>query len=142
MAQRTSLISAWGSTPVSCHLKPSVPEGNYEGISASYVSHFKQETGRGDDTGEGFGLAGDHRCRKGRELDVFPCVAKSTGAHGISSNFTRPYLNFQTVAVTRKDAPFMTDLKSLKDARVAVVKGYFVHDMMKQDFPQMKLVRW
>ena len=113
--------------------------GKYEGISSSYVFLLSEKLGVDMSPVKDLSWQDVIKAVKAGELDVLPCVAKSPERSEFL-NFTRPYLDFQTVAVTRKDAPYIADLKGLKDARVAVVEGYFVHDMLKQDFPEMKLV--
>jgi len=113
--------------------------GEYEGISASYVSVISKKLDVEMAPVKGLGWQGVIDAVKAGELDVLPCVAKSPKRTEFLQ-FTRPYLDFQTVAITRKDAKFIADMKSLKDAKVAVVKGYFVQEMLEQDFPEMKLV--
>ena len=113
--------------------------GEYEGISSSYVSLIARKLGVDMDPVKDLSRQDVIEAVKVGDLDALPCVAKSPARMDFLS-FTRPYLDFQTVVVTRKDAPFIADLKGLKDARVAVVEGYFVHDKLKQDFPKMKLV--
>ena len=113
--------------------------GEYEGISSSYVALMSKKLDVEMTPVKGLSWQDIIKAVKAGGLDVLPCVAKSPERMEFL-NFTRSYLNFQTVAVTRKDASFITDLKGLKDARVAVVKGYFVEGMLKQDFPEMTLV--
>ena len=114
-------------------------EGEYEGLSASYVSILSRKLGVDMEPVKGLSWQEIIDAVKTGEVDVLPCVAKSP-KRAEFLQFTRPYLDFQTVAVTRKDAPFIADLKSLKEAQVAVVKGYFVQEMLERDFPEMKLV--
>ncbi len=113
--------------------------GEYEGISSSYVFLMSEKLNVEMTPVKSLSWHGVMDAVKAGELDVLPCVAKSP-KRAEFLQFTRPYLDFQTVAVTRKDAPFIAEMKSLKDAQVAVVKGYFVQEMLEQDFPEMKLV--
>jgi len=113
--------------------------GDYEGLSSSYVSIISRKLGVALTPVKGLNWQGVMDAVKAGDLDVLPCVAK-TPERSEFLLFTRPYLDFQTVAVTRKDAPFMADLKGLKDAKVAVVKGYFLQEMLKKDFPEMRVV--
>lgn len=115
------------------------PSGKYEGISSSHVSLISEKLGVDMTPVKDLSWQKVMDAAKAGEVDVLPCLVQ-TPERSEFLVFTRPYLDFQTVAVTRKDAPFMADLKGLKDVKVAVVEGYFVHDMLKRDFPEMKLV--
>jgi PAS domain S-box-containing protein len=56
-------------------------------------------------------------------------------------SFTRPYISFPVVILTRTDRlPLtITSLESLRDARVGVVDGYAIHDYMKDHYPNVVL---
>ena len=113
--------------------------GEYEGLSSSYVALMSKKLGVEMTPIKGLSWQDAIKAVKAGDLDVLPCVVKTLERMEFL-NFTRPYLEFETIAVTREDAPFVADLKGLKDAKVAVVEGYFVHDKLKRDFPKMELV--
>ena len=54
-------------------------------------------------------------------------------------NFTRPYLRFPMVILTRRDAPFINGIQDFDDHRIAVVKGHASQEMIGSDFPGKKL---
>jgi len=113
--------------------------GAYEGISSNYMAIMSKKLNVDMTPVKGLSWQEIIDAVKVGDLDVLPCVAKSP-VRTEFLQFTRPYLDFQVVAVTRKDAPFIADIKGLENAKVAVVEGYFGHDMLKKDFPEMKLV--
>ncbi|MCB2101301.1 MAG: transporter substrate-binding domain-containing protein [Rhodobacterales bacterium] len=66
---------------------------------------------------------------KGEKVDVLPAVAP-TDARRAYMNFTRPYLTFPVVIVTRKDSPYVGSLSDLDGKRVGVIEGYFTHEIL------------
>ena len=76
------------------------------------------------------------RARKGG-VDVLPCVAKTPEREKFLL-FTRPYLSFPMVIVTRKDSPFISNVTGFGDGKVAVVKGYVTQEFLERDYPDRK----
>ena len=73
------------------------------------------------------------KTRKG-EIDVLPCVAK-TPERSKYLLFTRPYLSFPMVILTREDAPYISSVMDLKSEKVAIVKGYATQEIMERNYP-------
>ena len=76
------------------------------------------------------------RARRGG-VDVLPCVAK-TPQRSKFLRFTKPYLSFPMVIVTRQDAAFVSEVSAFDDDKVAIVKGYAIQDFLEADFPDRK----
>jgi polar amino acid transport system substrate-binding protein len=76
------------------------------------------------------------RARKGG-IDVLPCVAK-TPQRSKFLHFTRPYLSFPMVIVTRREAAFISEISAFDDNKVAVIKGYATQEFLEKDFPDRK----
>jgi polar amino acid transport system substrate-binding protein len=76
------------------------------------------------------------RARKGG-VDVLPCVAK-TPQRSKFLRFTKPYLSFPMVIVTRQDAAFISEISAFEDNTVVIVKGYATQDFLEKDFPDRK----
>lgn len=53
--------------------------------------------------------------------------------------FTRPYISFPMVIVTRNDAPFINGIQDFDDYRVAVGKGHASQEMIERNFPGTRL---
>jgi two-component system, NarL family, sensor histidine kinase EvgS len=53
--------------------------------------------------------------------------------------FTKPYISYPTAIITRMDGPFMTDLSSLKNQRLASPRNYVTTDRLKKDYPDLAL---
>ncbi|MBW1783682.1 MAG: transporter substrate-binding domain-containing protein [Deltaproteobacteria bacterium] len=54
--------------------------------------------------------------------------------------FTEPYLRFPMVIVTDQVAPYIGDMNELRGKKVAVVKGYASHDILKDKHPELDLL--
>ncbi|MBE9544080.1 MAG: response regulator, partial [Proteobacteria bacterium] len=76
------------------------------------------------------------RAREGG-VDVLPCVAKTPEREKFLL-FTRPYLSFPMVIVTRQDSPFISNVAGFGDGKVAVVKGYVTQEFLERDYPDRK----
>ena len=115
-------------------------EGLYEGISSGYVALLNSQLGINmrpvsDMTWDQV-LQG---ARKG-DIDVIPCITPTPKRSEFLS-FTKPYISFPNVVLTRKDAPAITGLQDLEGAKVAVVKGYAVQEYMEREFPKIRLLK-
>jgi len=115
------------------------PGDVYEGISASYVDILNQKLGINMVPVKGLSLLEMKEAAIAGNLDVLPCISMTSQRSEVL-NFTRPYINFPVVAVTRKDAPFISDLHGLKGEKVAVVRGYYEQEMMEKHFPEIPLL--
>jgi PAS domain S-box-containing protein len=71
------------------------------------------------------------------EIDILPCVLK-TPERSKFLRFTKPYLSFPMVILTREDAAFISGVQDFKDNKVAVVRGYATQELLEQDYPDRK----
>ena len=76
------------------------------------------------------------RARKGG-IDVLPCVVKTPEREKFL-RFTKPYLSFPMVIVTRQDSSFISEVSGFEDGKVAVVKGYATQEYLERDYPDRK----
>ncbi len=75
-----------------------------------------------------------------RKLDVVACLAETPDRRKYLT-FTRPYIRFPWVVVTRKDHPTVGGIEAFHGHRVAVVKGYAIAETLGRSQPGLKLVR-
>ena len=54
-------------------------------------------------------------------------------------NFTKPYMSFPLVIVTRKDYDFIGGLKDLIGKEVALPVGFYTSEMISRDFPNINI---
>ncbi len=111
-------------------------EGVYRGAASSYVSILSEKLGVTMVPLKGLTWHQVIDAAKSGEVDVLPCLSR-TPERMEFLHFTRPYLTFQTVIVTRSEAPFLSGLDELKGSTVAVVRGYSYTEIMKTDYPDI-----
>lgn len=73
-----------------------------------------------------------------RELDAFSLVVR-TPQRDAFVNFTKPYISFPMVIVTRDDEPFIDGLAALRKRTISVVESYASHDLLAVNHPNLKL---
>lgn len=54
--------------------------------------------------------------------------------------FTQPLLTDENILITREDHPFIVDLASQSDQRMALPKGTSIEERVRLDFPNLKLI--
>jgi len=76
---------------------------------------------------------------KAQEIDVLPAISKTIEREKYL-NFTRPYLKFPYVVFTRSDSGIITDIDELLDKKIVVEKGYANYEILRTQYPQIKLL--
>ncbi|MEA3554468.1 MAG: transporter substrate-binding domain-containing protein [Campylobacterota bacterium] len=76
---------------------------------------------------------------KNRECDIFS-MASITPERKKYMNFTSPYLSTQIVIATKTSEIYLNDLDGSLDKIFGVVKGYSLHETLKNNYPNIKLV--
>jgi len=113
-------------------------DGTYQGIAIDYLRTIEEKLGIR------FKIAGEQPWHqlvekaKNREIDMFSCVAKTKDRKKYLS-FTRPFIRSPIVVFTRMDAPFVGDVNALEGKKVAVVKGYAIHEILNREHPKITL---
>lgn len=77
---------------------------------------------------------------RGREraIDLFPCLVKTKEREQYLT-YTKPYLSFPLVIVTRKDFPFVTGLGDFRGRSLAKVEGLAYARRLKREFPEIRI---
>jgi len=78
------------------------------------------------------------RARRG-EIDILPCVVKTPDRSKFLL-FTRPYLSFPMVILTRDNAPYISSVMDFESNKVAIVKGYASEEILKRNYPDQTFV--
>jgi len=81
-----------------------------------------------------------HAARSG-ELDVLPAVLDTPQRREFLA-FTRSYLNFPMVIMTRDDATVIRGIDDLHGSRIGVVEGYASVDILQSGHPKLELVQY
>jgi signal transduction histidine kinase len=93
--------------------------GIYSGIASEYIEKLNQRLGLNLQVVKGLSWKEAVEKAKAREVDVLPCVG-ITRDRKTYLKYSRPYINFHRVIITRTDTPFLTGLDDIKNMAVAV----------------------
>jgi len=74
---------------------------------------------------------------KNRTIDVIPMIT-STPEREAFLSFSKPYISFPEVIITRRDYPAVGNLGDFAGNKVAVVKGYRSHKILIKEYPSIK----
>jgi len=111
----------------------------YQGISSEYVSYLEKSLNITTNFNSELSWEQVIEKIKAREIDLLPAVSK-TPEREQYLNFTRPYLKFPYVIFTRNDAAIITSLIELIDKTIVVERNYANHEILKDKFPDIKLI--
>lgn len=113
-------------------------DGQVVGLSIAYLDLISEDTGIKFDV-----QSSEHwqdflpKVENGEMLLLSGAV--ETARRKETLNFSRPYAVFPPVIVTRDDAHFVGSLRNLTGENVAVVEGFFEEDILRKDYPKLKL---
>ena len=114
-------------------------DGTYSGISSGYVAAIEERLGAEMNPVPGLTWSQILEKVKRGEIDVLPAIVRS-GEREKYLNFTDPYISFPIVIATRNDAQFISNLNDLKGLRVAVVKDYYIEEVLTRDYPDLDMI--
>jgi PAS domain S-box-containing protein len=78
------------------------------------------------------------KARRG-EIDILPCVVK-TPERSKYLLFTRPYLSFPMVILTRDNAPYISGVMDFENNKIALVRGYASQEILERKYPDRRFV--
>ncbi len=116
------------------------PQGEalkFKGMAADYINIIEKRLGISMEPV--YGITFKDALKKGmdRQIDFFPCVAKTPERESFL-HFTKPYINFPLVIVSRRDSPPISDLTKLRGKRLAIVKTLAIYPWLKTDYPGIR----
>jgi len=76
---------------------------------------------------------------KQRKCDILSAAAQ-TNERKEYMNFTKPYLTFPEVMITRDKEPFVSDFKDIIHKKIGVVKNSAIVELLKIKYPKINLV--
>ena len=106
----------------------------YSGIASDYVRFLNQKLNIEMVPVQDLNWSNVMDKARASEIDVLPCVLK-TPERSKFLWFTKPYLSFPMVILTREDAPFISGVQDFEGNKVAVVRGYASQELLEQDYP-------
>ena len=115
--------------------------GHFVGVVADYLDIIRYKLGTRFQVVQlpDFGAV-ENKLRK-KELDVVLAVARSADREEFL-NFTKPYLHYVNVIVTRDDYSFVSGLKDFQENRVAVVEGHSSKQLTARVYPNFNVTAY
>jgi len=114
-------------------------KGAYSGICAGFIEECAKRIGVTTSKVPGLTVSAAIDKVKSGEIDVIPKVTP-TPERGKHLLFTRPFVTFPSVIVSRKDARVIGGLDDLRGLKIGVLKGLVVEELLKRDYSQLPLI--
>jgi len=116
------------------------PEGQYEGVVSEYVDWLASRLDVTMSPAPGLSWQEVIARTRAGEIDLLPGVVPTESRREFL-NFTRPYLSFPIVLVTREDTPFLSGLEALDSRTVAVIENSPMEEFLAREHPNVHLTR-
>ena len=115
-------------------------ERGYRGLCADYVQLINERLG----LAMAAPAAAERwsevmRKARAREIDVLPCLARTPRREEFLK-FAESHISFPWMIITRKEAPLISGIQDLTNARVAVVGEYVTHERLSSAYPELELL--
>lgn len=113
-------------------------ENEFKGIVSDYVDLIAERLGI--ELQVVYNIPFNEALEQGKkgEIDFFPCLSQ-TPERSEFLLFTKPYLIYPMVIITREDAPLVGGLNDLTGKRFAIVKHLVVYSKIQNDYPDLNL---
>ena len=115
--------------------------GHFAGMVADYMETLKRRLGVRFQVQQMSDFAAVESKLRKREVDVVLALAP-TAEREEFLRFTKPYLHYVNVIVTRDDFRFVTGVRDLALERVGVVTGHSAEQLISRAFPNNKVIAY
>ncbi|MBI9052517.1 MAG: transporter substrate-binding domain-containing protein [Bacteroidales bacterium] len=113
--------------------------GNYHGIDIDYLKIIEKKLGVKFEFTQDKTWNEIFKKAQTQEIDIFSSVSQ-TKARSEFLNFTKPYVSNPISIFANADIAHIRNLNELDNKKVAVVKGYFTEELLKEKYPNIDLV--
>ena len=114
-------------------------QDNYQGLTADYVRLIEARLGVELQPVEASSWSSTLEQTRRGQIDLLPGVM-STPERQEYLSFTRPYLDFPIIILSRSGGPQPKQLQELYGLKVAVVQDYAPHELLRQRHPDLSLL--
>ncbi|MBA4395638.1 MAG: bifunctional diguanylate cyclase/phosphodiesterase, partial [Desulfobacca sp.] len=114
-------------------------KGVYSGISAGFIQDCAKRLGVSIGVVPGLTVSAAMEKAKAGEIDEIPKITP-TPEREKHLIFTKAYVTFPSVIISRKEARFIGGLDDLDGLKIGVLKGLVVEELLKRDYPQLPLI--
>lgn len=113
-------------------------QGKYKGMAAEYIRLLENKLGiKFEIINQPWSKV--IQMMENRQIDMLSCVLE-TDERKNYADFSQPYLSFRMVIVTLDNVTYINNIDELRNKKIAVVKNYATHDLLKQNHPEIKLL--
>ena len=109
------------------------------GIIADYMKSFEDKIGIPLKLIETKDWTKSLEYTKNRNCDILSLAIKTKQREQYLS-FTKPYINFSLVLVTKRNVSFISDLKSLSNKKIGIQKDFAYRDTIKKNYPNLEII--
>lgn len=113
-------------------------QGQYSGMASDYLKLISEKTGLVFVVQNNATWKDVMQSAHSGKLDLLPAVMASPQREEFL-DFSRPYINYPMVIVTKKDSGFISHLEELHNKQVSVVGDYATEDILRNNHPGIKL---
>ncbi len=114
-------------------------DGTYSGIASGYLELIERKLNIKLDTQNTLYWHEMLQKIKNKEIDLFLAAVKTPNRDKYL-NFTKPYLEFPTIIVTRDDKPYIRNINQLSNKKVVVEKGFYTEELIKNLNKKIKII--
>lgn len=111
-------------------------KGEYRGISSAFMQQLAGKLGVSLEFDPKLGWSDVLELVKKGKVDVLPALNPSP-KRAQFLNFTKPYLHFPFMIITRKDAPMITGMEDVGSWNIAVEHDYVTREYLERDYPDL-----
>jgi len=116
-----------------------IKDGKHIGIVADIYKEFEKDLGLPIKLIETKDWSQSLEYAKQRKCDILSAAAQ-TDKRKKYMNFTKPYLTFPEVIITRDNEPFISNFNNVIHKKIGVVKNSAVAELLKKKYPKINLV--
>ena len=116
-----------------------IKDGKHIGIVADYMKSFEKKIGIPFNLIETYDWTESLSYIKNRNCDVLSLVIDTKKRRDYMS-FTKPYVIFSLVLVTKRNVSFVSDLKSLDNKKIGIQKDFAYKEVIKKNYPNLEII--
>lgn len=114
--------------------------GQFQGIAIDYLHEMAEMLGLNIVFVQAQTWQELERLGRAGKVDVFTAIAR-TEKRARHFEFTEPYLSFPVMLFARDEVGYVGNLRELHGQRVVVVRSYAIEERIKQEHPEIAIVR-
>lgn len=118
-----------------------IEEGKYKGISSEFLKILQKKLGVKFRIVESKSWEETLKRAKYKEIDIIPTLIRTKSRENFF-HFTKPYISFPMVLITRDNFKKVEGFESFMGKKVAVVKDYASKEFIKAEYPFIKFTQF